>query len=262
MERIMKWPELMLLIRHDVSTYNKLKELKAESSLYQEFVAEFKADSTSKKARELALKVKSEFSLKVGDADTPLLDEESERAKKVGKALKERYSDKLPHVIFVSPYRRTRYTLDGLMRGWPELSEVKIVEEERIREQEHGLALIYNDYKVFHTLHPEQKELSEIEGSYWYRYPQGENVPDVRERNRSWVNAVVRDFAQKRILVVTHHLCILSLMANFERWGAQKFIEVDKNDKPGNCSVTTYRGYPKLSTNGKFLLDKYNELLW
>ena len=35
--------------------------------------------------------------------------------------------------------------------------KVKIIEDERIREQEHGLSSIYNDWRVFFTLHPEQK---------------------------------------------------------------------------------------------------------
>lgn len=149
-------------------------------------------------------------------------------------------------------------TLAGIIQGWPELRFTKVVEDERIREQEHGLSLIYNDWRVFHTIHPDQRRLYEIEGPYWYRYPQGENVPDVRERNRSWINTVVRDFSEKSILVVTHHLNILALRANLERWGAKEFMETDNEDKPINCGVTTYRGHPEEGKDGRFKLESYN----
>ena len=257
----MKWPKLMLLVRHDVSAYNVLREKKAKSRLYHEFLDFFTTDPTSEQTKALAVAVKAEFALGVGDAETTLLDIESHRAEEVGLALRTRHPLKLPHVIFVSPYRRTLLTLEGLKRGWPELGEVKVVVDERIREQEHGLANLYNDWRVFHILHPEQATLYGIEGPYWYRYPQGESIPDVRERNRSWINTVTRDFAEKRILVITHHLNILALRANLERWGAEKFIEIDENDKPINCGVTAYRGNPELGTNGRFQLEYYNRRL-
>lgn len=254
----MKWPELLLLIRHDVSAYNVLRDKKKESELYQQFLSSFNQDPSSEKTRALALAVKAEFALGVGDANTELIDKEARRAEEVGSALRNLYNDKLPDIIFVSPYNRTKLTLTGLIRGWPELTDVKIVEDERLREQEHGLSLIYNDWRVFHALHPEQRELYQIEGPYWYRYPQGENVPDVRERSRSWTNTMVRDFAEKRVIAVKHHLGILSDLANYERWSAEKFIEVDQNDKPINCGVTAYRGNPNKGQDGKFELAYYN----
>lgn len=254
----MKWPNLMLLVRHDVSTYNVLRDKKARSSLYREFLAEFSRDSDSETTRALARMVQAKFSLGIGDADTPLLDEEARRAEKVGAALRRVHGVEPPEVIFVSPYRRTKLTLAGLMRGWPEIGKVKVIEDERIREQEHGLSLVYNDWRVFHALHPEQKALYKLEGPYWYRYPQGENVPDVRERVRSWTNTIVRDFAERRIMAVTHHLSILALRANLERWDARTFQHTDKEDKPINCGVTVYRGYPDEGQNGRFRLDYYN----
>ncbi len=258
----MKWPELMLLVRHDVSVYNILREKKSKSKLYQEFLSLFETDPDHEQTKTLAREVMVKFALGIGDAKTTLLDIESRRAKEVGVALRKKYRLKLPHIIFVSPYERTLLTLEGLKRGWPELREVKVVVDERIREQEHGLANVYNDWRVFHILHPEQALLYKMEGPYWYRYPQGESVPDVRERNRSWINTVTRDFAEKRILVVTHHLNILALRANLERWGAEKFIEVDENDKPINCGVTAYRGNPNLGKNGRFQLEYYNRRLY
>ena len=254
----MKWPELMLLIRHDVSSYNELKEKKARSDLYRRFLSEFEKNSNSRVTRALALEVQEKFALNVSDAETPLLDKEAKRAEEVGIAPRKKYAEKIPDVIFVSPYLRTKLTLAGLVRGWKELGELRVIEDERIREQEHGLALLYNDWRVFHSLHPEQGLLYKVEGPYYYRYPQGESVPDVRERNRSWITTVVRDFAEMRVLAVTHHLNILGVRAHLERWNAKHFMEVDEKDKPTNCSVTAYTGNPDKGSDGKFELVYYN----
>jgi len=42
--RYMKWPDSLLVIRHDVSIYNSMKEERARNPLYQQFSAEFEKD--------------------------------------------------------------------------------------------------------------------------------------------------------------------------------------------------------------------------
>ncbi len=251
----MKWPSKITLIRHDTSAYNILKDKKKDHPLYLRFLAARKKSHTSLETQDLARQVQKTFALKTGDADTELADKEGRQAFETGVAFA---NDNLPHVIFVSPYKRAKMTLVHITRGWPGLAKVKVVEEDRVREQEHGLALIYNDWKVFEVLNPDQQQLRKIEGSYWYRYPQGENVPDVRDRNRSWLNTLTRDFAEKRVLVVTHHLNILATRANLERLSSDEFIELDQNEKPINCGVTTYSGFPDKGTDGKIKLETYN----
>jgi len=258
----MKWPEYLALIRHDVSAYNVLRDKKRHDPLYKEFLAAYAKDPSSATTRALAQLVADKYSLGVSDANTPLADEEGPRAFNTGKGLKAMFGKKeLPDIIFVSPYLRTRETLRHIKRGWPELDDVKTLIEERIREQEHGLSLLYNDWRVFFALHPEQRLLHELLGPYWYKYPQGECVPMVRERNRSWMTTLTRDFAEKRILAVTHHLNILGIRANLERWDSEQFIVTDEHDKPKNCSLTLYRGKPTEGKNGRFKLELYNKRL-
>lgn len=254
----MKWPNTLLLIRHDVSKYNILKEKKAGDPTYREFLKAFEKDPFNDKTKELALKIQELFSLNNGDHNTPLIEDDIEkRGEKVGKALREKH--KLPDIIYVSPFERTLHTLERITKGWPELKNVKRYEDERIREQDHGLTLLYNDWRVFHVLHPEQIELQEREGQYWYRFPQGENVPDVRMRNRSWLTTIIREHAGENILVVTHHLNILAARANLERLNAEEFIRIDKEEKPINLGVTTYRGNPNKGKAGKLELVCYNK---
>lgn len=255
----MKWPKQVMLIRHDTSAYNLLNDKKKENSLYQEFLKYFAKDPNGYHTQDLARRVQAMFSLRTGDARTELADKEGKQAYATGKGLS---SGKIPDIIFVSPYKRTMMTLEHIKRGWPALKKVKTVEEERVREQEHGLALLYNDWRVFHALHPEQRKLEEMEGSYWYRYPQGENVPDVRARVRSFVTTLINDFAGKKVLLITHHLTILAFRAHMERLSEAQFVKIDNEDKPINCGVTVYTGKPKDGENGRLVLDRYNEKLY
>ena len=251
----MKWPASLTLIRHDTSEYNALKDRRKNDPLYLEFLEARRKDPSNDKTKLLAIMVQEKFALKKGDYKTPLADKTGRQAYETGVALS---TGTLPDVIFVSPYQRTRDTLKHLTRGWPALKGVKIYEEERIREQEHGLALLYSDWKVFEAIYPDQKRLRKMEGSYWYRYPQGENVPDVRERNRSWLTTLTRDFAGKHILVINHHLSILATIANLGRFGANDFISLDEKEKPINCGVTVYRGMPDQGKDGRLVLESYN----
>ncbi len=256
----MKWPKSLMLVRHDYSAYNALKYQKNADSLYQQFLAAFQTDLASEETRRLAEEVKEKYALGTGDFNTPLAENAGVQAVKTGEELGKH--TEVPDVIFVSPYRRALATLDHLKAGWPELAGVPIVEDERIREQEHGLSILYCDWRVFNVFHPEQGQLRKLEGPYWYRYPQGENIPDVRERNRSWLSALVRDFSDKNVLVVTHHLNILASRANLERLSAEQFIDLDKNQKPINCGVTFYRGEPDSGKMGKLKFYYYNRKLY
>jgi len=255
----MKWPEYIVLVRHDVSAYNQLKITRTSNPDYQKFLEYFEKDPICSKTKAMAEEMGKIYSLSQGDHDTPLANE-GVQAKKVGENLKKELE--LPDVIYLSPYLRTRETLKKLIEGWPELADVKVVEDERIREQEHGLATIFNDWKVFYTLYPEQKKLHDLSGDYWYRWPQGENVPDVRLRIRSWLDTLVRDYSEQKVLVVTHHLTILSLRAALERLSADDFIELNENNKPLNAGVTIYRGDPKKGKDGKLILESYNKKLY
>jgi broad specificity phosphatase PhoE len=259
----MKWPNTLTVVRHGQSAYNELKGLKEADPLYAEFKRAYsRRGKDPRAAKELAQQLISagKFILGCGDHDTKLTDAGGQQAEVTGSRLSELIS--LPDVIFVSPYLRTHHTLGRLAVGWPELADVKTVEEERVREQEHGLALLYNDWRIFNTMHPEQEKLRNLQGPYWYRYPQGENVPDVRERHRSMLGTFTRDYAEQNVLIVGHHLSILSLRANLERLDADGFIDLDLNHKPVNCGATVYRGGPNLGQDGHLELDIYNQQLY
>jgi hypothetical protein len=57
-----------------------------------------------------------------------------------------------------------------------------VVEEERIREQEHGMLTLYSDTKIYHVFHPENALLTELQDDYANRVEGGESHIDVRNR--------------------------------------------------------------------------------
>jgi len=267
----MKWPAELIVVRHGESEFNALAAKKAEDPLYQYFCELYdKAwDNTpaSLNARGEALeiidKILAKYSLDVGDAQTPLTGIGVHQAEITGSMLSTMLE--VPEVVFISPYLRPNQTFDGMARTWSvlqKITEEDLIQEERIREKEHGLGVLYNDWRVFNLLYPEQKKLHDKIGDYSYSYPNGENTYQVRDRVRSWITTLIREFAGKRVLVVTHHVTILALRANLEKLSPEEFIELDKNEKPINCGVTIYKGDPGQGSNGKLVLECYNRKLY
>lgn len=266
----MKWPNTLTIIRHGESAYNFLKTRKTKNKQYQKFSELFKkeydkaktADWPSKKLVQLANDIwqNSDLILNYNDYDTPLTKSGFEQAKATGAKLK-KLIDR-PDVVYFSPYIRTKETLNGLIKGWPELVKARAGAEERIREQEHGLQSLFNDWRVFCVLNPLQALLLKREGDYFYRHLNGENKADVRDRIKSFISTIIRENAGQNVLVISHHLTLLCIRANLERWLPEKFTEIDKEEKPVNCGITIYKGNPKLGKNGKLVLDTYNKKLY
>lgn len=256
----MKWMKSFTMYRHGESEYNILKNLKANDSEYQLFKSAFEHDHRSDTTWQLAESVSKKFKLNKSDYETGLTKIGKEQAVITGKNSPEHVP--LPDIIFYSPFVRTHDTLENMCIGWPELNNVEKIAEDRIREQEHGLALLYSDWRLFHTYYPEQKALHDLLGPYWYQYPQGESVSQVRDRVRDFFSMLIRECADMNVMCITHHLTTLSIRANLERLTPEDFIWLDDNDKPVNCGITQYIGNPKVGKNGKLELTYYNKKLY
>ncbi len=256
----MKWPIELVIVRHGQSEYNILRDTKAKDPLYQQFVEAYEKDFQSTTTIALAQEVNRKFGLARSDADTALTGFGEFMAFTTGQQLSGMIG--LPDAVFVSPYLRTLETLKFMSEAWPALCEAKVVPEDRIREQEHGLQILYNDWRVFNVMHPEQKRFRALQGDYWYQYPQGESVSQVRDRIRSFLGTLVREYAEKRVMLVTHHLTLLSIRATLERLTPKEFIRINDREKPVNCGVTIYRGNPELGRDGRLELEIYNRKLY
>ncbi len=262
------WPELYL-VRHGQSEYNILRAIKAKDELYQEFRREFELwDKRFKSAKswlrelpndrlvELAIQVSEKFSLNCSDADTLLTEEGKRQAQETGKALAKFIE--VPDVVFCSPYTRTNQTFENVAMFCPQFDGVKVYQEDRIREQEHGLLTVYNDWRIYQVFHPEQKALSDRCGSYDVCHPNGENIARVRDRVRSWFDKLLREYAGKRVWAFSHHLTILTITGLHKHWDRRQFMWWDKYKVPPNLSVTSF----KPRGDGKLILDQYGKVYY
>jgi broad specificity phosphatase PhoE len=253
----MKWPAELLLIRHAESAYNNLKQQKESDPDYIRFRDLFDHDRSNPETQLLARKLQQTHAIGYSDRDTPITSRGEQQARMTGQGMRDAAANP-PDVIFVSPYLRTERTLALMQSEWPALRNAAIYREERIREKDHGLALLYNDWRIYHVMHPDQADLHHLLGDYDYRFLNGENIPDVRQRNLSWITTLTREFSGKRVMAITHHLTILATRANFERLSPQQFLHLDQHEKPVNCGVTRYIGNPDLGSDGKLELHEYN----
>jgi broad specificity phosphatase PhoE len=255
----MKWPAELILIRHAESAYNNLKRLKAADPDYRRFLELFEENCSTAEIHDLAAILHKRHSLGCSDRATPITPLGEDQARETGRRIRQSGINP-PDVVFVSPYLRTERTLDILKEEWPDLGKATVYREERIREKDHGLALLYNDWRIYKLMHPDQSELHKLLGEYDYRFLNGENIPDVRQRNLSWIATLSREFSGKRVMAITHHLTILATRANFERLSPKEFLHLDEHDKPVNCGVTRYVGNPEggKSGKGKLELHEYN----
>jgi len=261
----MKWPKELILIRHGQSEFNILTAKKEPDPEYQEFKERYKSEAKndfqfSERTVQLALIMQKRYNLSTSDSKTQLTEFGKEQSEKTGIGLAQNYE--LPDVIFVSPYVRTLQTLEEIVKGWPELKKVRVIEDERIRERNIGLLELYNDWRVLNVLKPVQGRLRQRQGGFYFQYPQGESIVDVRSRNRQWSQTLTRDWSEKKVLVVSHHLTILSIRSLYERWDEEKFLWQDENDVPKNCSLTVYRGDPNQGDDGKLILEEYNKIFY
>lgn len=248
-------PESLTLVRHAESAYNNLRKLKAENPRYRIFkqiLSEF--GPAHERTRSIAEEIVAEgkLILPYSDKDTPLTDGGKSQAEQVGRELKTKIS--VPDFVVITPTVRTRDTLRYLQQGWADLEHVEITEEERLREREHGLYDLYNDADLFLAMHPDQAELKSRLGSYMYRYPQGESIPDVRLRVGNWYDTFTPLHQDQNILVICHNNSILALRAHIEGFDAETFERLKKHARPVNAGVTTYRK----GKQGSLQLASYN----
>jgi broad specificity phosphatase PhoE len=222
-----KWPAALTIVRHGQSERNVQKEASKAAGLLHSYV-----DS-------------------VRDQDTLLTVVGKGQALHVGVELRE---DEAYDVILLSPYTRTRQTTEHICRGMGYYT--KLVEDERLREIEFGIldGLTPDGIKA---KYPEEIARRKKEGKYWYRAPGGESRPDVALRIQSLLGTIVREYAGKRVLVVTHSVVVLVFRKLLERWNEEDYMKIDKEQDVKNCSITHY-----ISEGDKLILQKYNHVCY
>lgn len=135
-------------------------------------------------------------------------------------------------LLFVSPYRRTRETLQGILEGSglpaDEARGLRVYDDPRLREVEHG----------YEPIEP-QEELRKTHGWFYYRFRGGESPADCYDRTSSFLESMMRQVERKdadSVLIVTHGLTIRCFVMRFLHLRVEDFDELAN---PDNCSVVT-----------------------
>lgn len=255
----MKWPKILAMVRHGESVYQDVVKRRNSDPLWHEFMQEFNKNHRTKQTRELAAAVMKKYPLPYSDYETPLIEYGIKQARMAGALLKTKIP--LPDIVLVSPYLRCRQTFDGLAEAWPELKTVRRDFDRRLAERNIGLGILYNNWRVFQTFHPKQKDFYEKLGKtayFFYKYPQGQSIIQMQDQDHSLLATLISEYADKCVLQVTHHLRILSIRATLERLTPEEFIALDHEDPPKNCSITIYEGEPELGAKGRLVRKEYN----
>ncbi len=156
-----------------------------------------------------------------------------------------------PTVIFSSPYARTRQTADLI-----QLTNVKTIYDERLRERELGIFDRLTKLGANQKF-PDECQKREQLGKFYYRPIGGENWADVVLRLRSFWRDLRLNFADEKVLIVTHEVVIRCFRYILENLTEAEILAIDASCDVENGAITLY----KFDTeNNKFVLDLDNFL--
>jgi broad specificity phosphatase PhoE len=167
-------------------------------------------------------------SLDVGDYAIPLSSQGRAQAVQAGGVIGREFIERA--LVYTSPYRRTRETLAGVLEGAgiPAPSELRVYEDPRLREVEHG----YEEVAA-------QEELRKLHGWFYYRFRGGESPADCYDRTSNFLESMMRQAERKaagRVLIVTHGLTIRCFVMRFLHLTVEQF---DALENPENCAIVT-----------------------
>jgi broad specificity phosphatase PhoE len=192
---------------------------------------------------------------KTPDHKVGLTAEGHQQAHQAGEKLREllRNDDNLH--FFISPYRRTRETTEGILDGLCSnrpvpspfaRSHIKVYEEPRLREQDFG------------NFQPGTDEVERLwreradYGHFFYRIPNGESGADVYDRITSFNGSLWRRFSEDDMssvaVLVTHGLCSRVFLMAWYHYSVEFFEDLRNIN---HCEFLVM----KLAGNGRYVLQ-------
>lgn len=192
---------------------------------------------------------------KTPDHKVGLTSEGHQQALEAGEKLREllRHDDTLH--FFISPYRRTRETTEGILNGLTsnkpvpspfQRPHIKVYEEPRLREQDFG-----NFQPGTEEVERLWRERAEY-GHFFYRIPNGESGADVYDRVSSFNGSLWRRFSEDTMasvaVLVTHGLCSRVFLMAWYHYSVEFFEDLRNIN---HCEFLVM----KLATNGRYILQ-------
>jgi len=232
------WPERLWVVRHAESVGN---------------AAHVAAQSSGSQTIGVAAR----------DPDIPLSERGGAQAAALGRWFGHE-AGRAPTTILVSPYRRTRETAAHIAESadWPlfgaietgapvageerptrrtgERAPIPIVTDERLREKDAGRLEGLTRAGII-ARYPAEAEAYGQLGKFYYRPPGGESWCDVILRLRSLVELLRTEYADQRVLIVTHQVVVVCLRYVLEGLDEAGVLALEKPGEVANTSVTSYR---------------------
>ncbi|KAK5072157.1 hypothetical protein LTS08_000747 [Lithohypha guttulata] len=189
------------------------------------------------------------------DHKVSLTPEGEDQARQAGEKLRSLLREDDSLHFFISPYKRTRQTTEGILSTLcsndPAPSpfqrhHIKVYEEPRIREQDFG------------NFQPGTDEVERLwrerasYGHFFYRIPNGESGADVYDRVSSFNGSLWRRFSEDQMasvaVLVTHGLCSRVFLMAWYHYSVEFFEDLRNIN---HCEFLVM----KLGNNGKYVLQ-------
>jgi len=173
----------------------------------------------------------------------PLTDEGISQAKECGLILKDKLiSNNI--FFYLSPYLRTKQTYEAILSQLGDINK-KVREEPRIREQDFGNP---RDQFIDFTQDPDYSKM----GSFFYRFPNGENGADVYDRISSFFYTLHRNFSKpdfpENVIIITHGMLMRLFLMRWYHWTVEEF---ERLANPPNCYICTM-----ILVDDKYILEE------
>ncbi|MEV6923186.1 histidine phosphatase family protein [Dactylosporangium sp. NPDC051485] len=227
-------PALLVLVRHAESARNIAKK----GSVY------FADDAARQVVRG------------VPDHLIELTPDGRKQAAQTGQAIRSRFG--AFDYVFTSGYARTEQTAAAILDAYPEVerSRMRVKPELFIRERDPGFAYDMTTAEA-EAAFPWLSEYWQTFGGFMARPPGGESLADVTGRVHMFLNAIARDHAGQKIMVVTHGGTLRCFRFLLEGWSYSQAQSWPEGGAPANCGVTTYR-----AAGDRLELQDYNQVYW
>jgi broad specificity phosphatase PhoE len=173
--------------------------------------------------------------LDVRDPDVPLSETGCSQAQALGRWMADLPDEQRPTAVLSSPFTRALTT--ARLAAEPLGLTVRI--DERLRERDFGAfdgmtgAGIRDEY-------PQEAQRRDLLGKFYYRPPGGESWADVALRVRSLLTTEALRHDGERLLLVAHQAVIMVFRYVLEELTEQDLLEIDREERVANTSVTRY----------------------
>ena len=207
------WPERLWLVRHGQSAGN---------------VARDHAEENGHELIELATR----------DADVPLSELGVRQSDALAEWFEKMPETERPDAFITSPFVRAHQTCTIVAHALGATPRDFHVDE-RLREKEFGVLDRYTVHGI-KTKFPELAEQRALVGKFYFRPPGGESWCDVILRLRSVLEVLRRDYARRRVLLVSHQVIVNCFRYLLDELDEARILAIDREGDVPNCGITEY----------------------